>query len=127
MENLTKENFWNKVNEAFPSEMEAFCKWIDEYKEKVEWKKLFNYGFPNHSRMGWHNPKFHDLPIAMQIGIFFQFAHEHGGGDNNDSVFAQYGNNTIFIDFWRHEISYWFTEVKSFHQRETVAGENFSE
>lgn len=80
MDSLTKENFWNDLYEKFPAEMEIFCKWIDEYKNKINWNDLFTRvncigDQPNHCEI--NPPKYHDLPIAMQIGIFIQFRAEN--------------------------------------------------
>ncbi len=79
MKTLTKENFWNDLYKKYPDEVQVFCNWIDGYKERVKWNQLFNHGSPHYADMGWHNPKFHDLPIAMQFGIFLQFISEVGG------------------------------------------------
>lgn len=65
-ESLTKENFWNELYDKYPDKMKVFCSWVDEYKEKVNWEQLF----------GNAGKKYHDLPIAMQIGIFIQFTTE---------------------------------------------------
>ncbi len=79
MENLTKENFFNEMKVKYPNAMDHFCKWIDEYKNKVHWDALFH-----NNASGYHNYrvkpniKFHDLPIGMQIGIFFEYQSEHG-------------------------------------------------
>lgn len=73
---LTKENFWNDLQEKHPDQMKVFCDWIDQYKQRVRFDKLFNYAMPHYEKQGWHNPKYHDLPIAMQIGIFIQFCME---------------------------------------------------
>lgn len=70
IESLTKENFWNDLMEKYPEEMKLFCAWIDEYKKKVDWNNLFA------STVNAKIPKYHDLPIAMQFGIFLQFAKE---------------------------------------------------
>lgn len=70
METLTKENFWNDLKEKYPEEMKRFCEWIDEYKKRVDWERLFA------STINAQAPKYHDLPIAMQFGIFLQFAKE---------------------------------------------------
>lgn len=59
---LTKENFWNELQKKYPKQMEVFCKWIDDYKKRVEWDMIFT-----------SNRKFHDIPIAMQIGILMEF------------------------------------------------------
>jgi hypothetical protein len=67
-ENLTKENFFNDIYEKYPSEVQQFCKWVDQYKKKNNWVGLF----------GTDEVKFHHLPLAMQIGIFIQFCAESG-------------------------------------------------
>lgn len=84
-ENLTLENFWNALYEKFPKGCKVFCDWIDAYKEKYNWAKLFNIGSPHYQKMGWHTPKFHDLPFAMQLGIWMEFAYEHGK-DEDESI-----------------------------------------
>lgn len=72
MESLTKENFWNELNNAYPEQMKEFCAWIDEYKKRVDWDGLFN-GLKGPFTS---SPKYHDLPIAMQLGIFWEFSME---------------------------------------------------
>lgn len=69
-----------------PKEMQVFCVWVDKYKERVHWKGLFSRYFKDQSKAsqdhgydGW--PKFHDLPIAMQMGIFAEFAAESENRD----------------------------------------------
>lgn len=78
MEKLTKENFWNELHTKYPAEMDIFCKWIDEYKKRVSWNMLFNSDSDYQNAQGKNAPapKYHDLPIAMQIGIFIQFVAE---------------------------------------------------
>ncbi len=68
---LTKENFWNQVYEISHGEMEHFCQWVDEYKKRVGWAGLFRSEYGRGTA-----PKFHDLPIAMQLGIFYQYLQE---------------------------------------------------
>lgn len=75
---LTKENFWNELNEKYPEQMKVFCAWIDEYKKRVEWDRLFQYGNmkivpPGQKLATSLAPKFHEIPIAMQIGIILEF------------------------------------------------------
>lgn len=81
MNNLNKENFWNEFHKKFPEAVDRFCSWIDEYKKRpdVEWDKLFhNYAPAEVKDDGetMHMVKFHDLPIAMQMGILTQFEME---------------------------------------------------
>lgn len=73
MESLTKENFWNALTEKYPEQMKQFCDWVDEYKQRIDWDNLFRENDSNIAA-----PKFHDLPIAMQFGIFCQFSIESG-------------------------------------------------
>lgn len=69
MENLTKENFFNEMKQKYPKAMDHFCVWIDQYKIRIGWANIF------HGHM-FQTPKYHDLPIAWQIGIFFQYMME---------------------------------------------------
>lgn len=62
MNNLGKENFWNKMSENLPAAVDLFCKWIDEYKKEVGWSALFATGV-----------KFHDIPYELQMGIMNRF------------------------------------------------------
>ena len=81
METLTKENFWDELYALYPSGTQVFCNWIDEYKAKVNWENLFNPMFKesNDVQRIYFSPKFHDLPYAIQLGIYIQFCVERGG------------------------------------------------
>src|SRR5258708_246247 len=73
---LTKENFWNELSENYPDEMKQFCAWIDQYKQWVDWNLLFNsHRFSARNGQECVNvpPKYHELPIGMQIGIFIEY------------------------------------------------------
>lgn len=65
IENLGKYNFWNEMVIKYPKIMGKFCTWIDEYKKKNNWNVITG-----------SNIKYHDLPLAMQAGIFIQFQSE---------------------------------------------------
>lgn len=87
-ERLTKENFWNELLEKFPKGMKVFCDWIDQYKAMVGWKRLFNEGYVLNKdhKIGFmvdpgktQAPKFHDIPYAMQMGIWIAFVQDRGG------------------------------------------------
>lgn len=54
--------------------MEKFCNWINEYKTRVCWDLLFREG--PHGGEYARPTKYHDIPIAMQIGIFLQYVAE---------------------------------------------------
>ena len=78
MESLTKENFWNSVYEKYTPQVQQFCDWIDEYKKRMDWNMLFNSDSDYQNAQGKNAPapKYHDLPIAMQAGIFLQYVLE---------------------------------------------------
>lgn len=111
MESLTKENFWNDLYAAYPSEMDVFCKWIDEYKKKVNWDALFINKWPNGVSKREPDIKYHDLPIAMQLGIFAQFVAEQEQEDTSSTA----------IEY----IKEYFSEQAQFRKEEQAAGENF--
>lgn len=84
MKNLNKENFWNEMYDKYPLAMKDFCKWIDEYKLKNNWGELFNSQFKfihstdNEGTTSTviSEPKFHDLPLSMQMGIWAEYLDE---------------------------------------------------
>jgi hypothetical protein len=87
-DNLTKENFWDRMMATYPNATAAFCQWVDEYKEATEWKKLFNDSGHIYLKDSLGNstnsfiaaaPKFHDLPHAMQLGIWIECVCQRGG------------------------------------------------
>ena len=83
---LTKENFFNEMTAKYPKAMANFYKWIDEYKEAVNWDRLFNAGYLTcmraHDGNGYdttgntYAPKFHDLPYAIQYGIWIEYCRQ---------------------------------------------------
>ncbi len=94
MESLTKENFWNDLHAKYPLAVDQFCKWIDEYKKRIGWNKLFNdcYIESNVRRaangeichIDYSAPKFHDIPFDMQRGIITRFFEEHIKGPGHE-------------------------------------------
>jgi aromatic ring-opening dioxygenase catalytic subunit (LigB family) len=98
MEKLTKEDFWNSLKDSCPSEMEKFCQWIDDYKKRVDWKKLFNYGSPHYSAMGHHNPKYHDLPVAMQKGILLDYILTSNPGNKHSGIVTKVALASDFLE-----------------------------
>lgn len=74
---LTKENFWNDTMVSYPKATKLFCDWIDEYKKAVGWGNLFNKHYNTGNDNGWNLlPKFHDIPYAMQQGIWIAFVED---------------------------------------------------
>lgn len=74
MDSLTKENFWNELQEKYPEQMKVFIDWIDEYKKRVDWDLIFREG--KHGSEYAQPTHYHQLPIAIQLGIFMQFQAE---------------------------------------------------
>ena len=75
---LALENFFNYLYVKYPEGMKVFCDWVDQYKLAVDWNTLFNSG--GILRTGEAKaPKFHELPYALQLGIFFEFIRWNGG------------------------------------------------
>jgi len=106
-QSLTKENFWNEMMDKYPHATKMFCDWIDEYKKAVGWDALFGAyetkpnGKVVYSRIA---PKFHDLPNAMQLGIWIVFVTNIKGG-----LIYSIGN---FLKFnLRKEIESFFEKV----------------
>ncbi len=64
--------FWDDLEAKYPSGTDHFYNWVHAYKESVEWTKLFQ---PAKSGKAL---SYFDLPIAMQIGVFFQYAADQG-------------------------------------------------
>lgn len=79
MNNLTKENFWNALYEKYPEGMKVFSLWIDEYKKRHEMFKDKKIEPPvnGFSPVIIKAPKYHDLPLAMQVGVFLEFIKSH--------------------------------------------------
>ncbi len=75
-QNLTKENFWNDIMELYPKSCKLFCDWVDKYKEENNWDNLFNARTSRYPALDTKAPKFHEIPYAMQHGIWIEFANE---------------------------------------------------
>lgn len=64
-ESLTQDSFWNKLELVAPTAVEMFQKWIDQYKNRLEWKLFIQ-----------EPVKFHSLPFDLQLGILVRFNQE---------------------------------------------------
>lgn len=80
MKNLNKKNFWDNLYKEYPLGVKLFCNWIDGYKERNDWKELFGEIIIDvrasrctSAYIKSPAPKFHNLPLAMQIGILIEF------------------------------------------------------
>jgi hypothetical protein len=105
---LTKENFWNELYAKYPGEVQQFCDWVDKYKQSINWVLLFGQSEMTVDMA----PKFHEIPIAMQIGIFLQYVSESGArysielevGDADDFNRIPLAIKEFFA--WEHQNSY---------------------
>jgi hypothetical protein len=102
-ENLNKENFWNELQIKYPDAMKIFCDWIDQYKNKVDWQKLFarrTFKISEEETSAEYEnriSKFHEIPLAMQIGIWIEYVVERGG--------CNWTIENMFEINWREEIA----------------------
>ncbi len=103
-ETLTKENFWNQIYIDYPKACKLFCNWIDEYKKAVDWNDLFNDDITNLAD-GYKVPKFHEIPHAMQQGIWIEFVNQ-----NLDNYFEQ-PEYSYCLDL-REDIKIVFSEIE---------------
>lgn len=102
MDNLGKENFWNAMHDRFPLAVDLFCKWIDEYKNEVNWNYLFgNYVIGEHNHI-----KFHDLPYEMQMGIMNRFFIESFASKEEYDLVGRSGE-------YRNEMEYTIEELNN--------------
>ncbi len=130
---MTKETFWNEIEQRWNGEFQLFAQWLDEYKKQNNWDDLFNGGIEYFRRAYDGNgydptggkseaPKFHDLPDAMQLGIFVQYtteqSHSSGSfvieeGDTMDEIIAN--------------IKEWFCEEHSAAVNDHIQGKYMDE
>lgn len=100
---LTNENFFRRMKELYPVSMNRFCDWIDEYKMATGWKGTIETDYRNAFCM-YMDPaiKYHDLPNAMQLGIFIAFIRaEDRGQDYTVDLFA-FNIQDFIEDYLKH-------------------------
>lgn len=119
VKSLTRENFWDHVWEISHGALQEFCDWIDEYKKANNWDQLFGNTFHK-------STKFHDLPIAMQLGILYQFMYENNYEpeltfDTPNLEMLLQNIEEFFFEQWR-EISHDYEDTPS--QGEFYAASN---
>lgn len=64
--------FWTNLETKYPLGTQHFYNWVIAYKESVGWDRLFQPAKPGESL------SYFELPIALQIGIFLQYAADQG-------------------------------------------------
>lgn len=81
MENLNKENFFNEMQLKYPRAMNHFYIWLEKYKQKVGWFRLFR-PLTSGGAKGFSYVNLEHLPHEMQIGIFMRYASDTFEEDN---------------------------------------------
>lgn len=78
------------MEQKYPKAMANFKTWIDRYKSEHDWDTLFNADFIKFTKEQKKGedlvqniissviPKYHELPIAMQFGIFMEYQYYIG-------------------------------------------------
>jgi hypothetical protein len=109
MEKMTKANFWDGLKTEYPDQTTDFLMWLDEWKRRERWNELFGEGHLYAKGVGEQlivrNVKFHDLPNAMQIGIFIQYTVETG-------AHPFHCQDELIMDAWQMAIGQWFSREK---------------
>jgi hypothetical protein len=97
MEGLTKENFFNQVEEDLPFAVALFCSWIDEEKIKIDWDEVFNGGWelPQCGGIQTQSPKFHELPFELQFGLISKFIYKYFPLENK---FVEFDINRVQVE-----------------------------
>lgn len=95
---LTKHDFWDEIELKYPKAIARFKEWINKYKSELNWDDLFNAGFEVDFPTdipATTAPKYHELPVAMQFGIFMEYFKEIYQKDKFD--LDKIGTNLLFI------------------------------
>lgn len=77
---LSKENFWNEIEDKYPDALSHFRMWIDKYKEEVNWEDLFGNTQVSTRDKYEGQIKFHHLPDELQCGILIRYQIEFEKG-----------------------------------------------
>lgn len=103
------EDFWDTMRTLYPHALDHFKLWINDYKRSVEWTKLFRQTIidekinphPVTGFRAFREPKYHEIPDAMQFGIFLFYCQM-----TFDKFKIEMGNtpNCSQIDQWRYVI-----------------------
>jgi hypothetical protein len=72
--NLTRENFFDEMQQKYPQAAGRFSQWLEKYKDDgVNWKYFFSSREPAR-RSGPF--EFEKMPLPFQLGIFMQYIDE---------------------------------------------------
>ncbi len=78
---MSKNDFFNVMEKDYPQAMVMFGKWIDDFKEKIDWKNIFPMETSINAEgilEGKSTKKFHDLNFYLQDGIMRLFFMQNG-------------------------------------------------
>src|SRR5690348_13649413 len=87
---LSKENFWNETQLTFPNATRYFLEWIDAYKAAIGWDTLFP------------GLKFHDMPYAVQVGIWIEYNTQRGGCEWKIENMLEFDLETDILGTFQH-------------------------
>ena len=104
MRKMSKGEFWDAISDKYPEEFADFAEYVDEYKRREGWSKLFDERIV--MGMGRMITKYHDLPNAMQLGIFIQYTVESGLSFIHPEFIPQ------IMDDYIGSIEAWFVAVR---------------
>lgn len=111
MNNLSEEDFWNKLHEECPGLMRMFFDFLDKYKKESGWDFLFSWNFhpaTTHTVNKDRRAKFHDIPLEMQVGIILRFSIQINCKPQ------QLWLSNIDPENWARDIRGWFKTVESY-------------
>lgn len=100
MDIITKA-FWDELHKTYEIDVEYFYNWIDKYKKTIGWNALYRPLTSGGAR-GFSYPKFHDMPTAIQFGIFLQFVSEKGHTETVQLPLTKKGMADFVANYFFH-------------------------
>ena len=97
--------FWNRLQRDYPRTVPVLLKWVGEYKRANDWDELFDNPHRWRGAAKKNTIYFTDLPDAMQVGIFIEYA-----GTTSSHFPRSEGRH--HIREWIEEVESWFAEVE---------------
>ena len=98
--NLPKKH-WDELEEKYPGDVEYFLQWVEEYMQKDSHLIKFSLD------------QFFEFPVAMQLGIFYQYLAYNGCSFELDVCDTQECVNSI-DDYFCEERSYHLNQKAEF-------------
>ena len=99
-ESLTKENFWNEIEQKYPNAFKVFSDWITEYFTSLE-HDIFYYDKEDND---YYSITFRYLPHAMQHGICLAFIELY--------IIGEIDFNMMILFDIKYNIEYTFEKIE---------------